>query len=84
MNPKIQKTVNEIEKTKTKITELQARLQELEDQRVDMENTEIVGLFRSANVKPQELADFIRSRRFPIPQSRPAQQAEQEESGHEN
>ena len=84
MNPKIQKTVNEIEKTKAKITELQTRLRELEAQRIDMENTEIVGLFRSANVKPQELADFIRSRRFPAQQPKPARQAEQEESGHEN
>jgi hypothetical protein len=61
MNPKIQKTISEIEKTKTKIAELQARLQEQEAQRIDMENTEIVGLFRSVDVAPQDLADFIRA-----------------------
>jgi hypothetical protein len=85
MNPKIQKTINEIEKTKTKITELQARLQTLETQRIDMENTEIVGLFRSVDVAPQDLADFIRA--FKAQNSRthikPAYQEKQEVSEHE-
>lgn len=85
MNPKIQKTINEIEKTKAKITELQARLQALETQRIDMENTEIVGLFRSVDVAPQDLADFIRAfkaqnSRTPI---KPAHQEKQEVSEHE-
>ena len=85
MNPKIQKTINEIEKTKAKITELQARLRELEAQRIDMENTEIVGLFRSVDVAPQDLTDFIRAfksqnNHTPI---KPANQAEQEVSEHE-
>lgn len=85
MNPKIQKIINEIEKTKTRIAELQARLQELEAQRIDMENTEIVGLFRSVDVAPQDLADFIRA--FKAQNSRtsfkPAYQEKQEVSEHE-
>lgn len=85
MNPKIQKTINEIEKTKTRIAEFQVRLQELEAQRIEMENTEIVGLFRSVDVAPQDLADFIRA--FKAQNSRtsfkPAYQAEQEVSEHE-
>lgn len=85
MNPKIQKTINEIEKTKTRIAEFQARLQELEAQRIDMENTEIVGLFRSVDVAPQDLADFIRA--FKAQNSRtsfkPAYQEKQEVSEHE-
>lgn len=85
MNPKIQKTINEIEKTKTRIAEFQARLQELETQRFDMENTEIVGLFRSVDVAPQDLADFIRA--FKAQNSRtsfkPAYQEKQEVSEHE-
>ena len=85
MNPKIQKTINEIEKTKTRIAELQARLKELEAQRIDMENTEIVGLFRSVDVAPQDLADFIRA--FKAQNSRtsfkPAYQEKQEVSEHE-
>ena len=85
MNPKIQKIINEIEKTKTRIAEFQARLQELEAQRIDMENTEIVGLFRSVDVAPQDLADFIRA--FKAQNSRtsfkPAYQEKQEVSEHE-
>ena len=85
MNPKIQKTINEIEKTKTRIAEFQARLQELEAQRIEMENTEIVGLFRSVDVAPQDLADFIRA--FKAQNSRtsfkPAYQEKQEVSEHE-
>ena len=85
MNPKIQKTINEIEKTKTRIAEFQVRLQELEAQRIDMENTEIVGLFRSVDIAPQDLADFIRA--FKAQNSRtsfkPAYQEKQEVSEHE-
>jgi hypothetical protein len=85
MNPKIQKTINEIEKTKTRIAEFQVRLQELEAQRIEMENTEIVGLFRSVDVAPQDLADFIRA--FKAQNSRtsfkPAYQEKQEVSEHE-
>ena len=85
MNPKIQKTINEIEKTKTRIAEFQVRLQELEAQRIEMENTEIVGLFRSVDVAPQDLADFIRAfkaqnSRTPI---KPTYQERQEVSEHE-
>lgn len=84
MNPKIQKTIAEIEKIKAKVAELTARLRELEAQRIDMENTEIVGLFRSANVAPQDLADFIRNCRMQnTTQSKPVFQAEQEDSQHE-
>lgn len=59
MNPKIEKITREIEKTRTRITEDQARLKELERQKVDLENTEIVVLFRSVDVAPAELAAFI-------------------------
>ncbi|NCC84379.1 MAG: DUF4315 family protein [Clostridia bacterium] len=85
MNPKIQKTINEIEKTKTRIAEFQARLQELEAQRIDMENTEIVGLFRSVDVAPQDLADFIRAFKAQNsrPSFKPAYQEKQEVSEHE-
>ena len=85
MNPKIQKTISEIEKTKAKITELQARLQTLEAQRIDMENTDIVGLFRSGDVAPQNLADFIRASKAPNsrPPIKPTYQERQEVSEHE-
>lgn len=59
MNPKIEKITREIEKTRTRIIEDQARLKELERQKIDLENTEIVVLFRSVDVAPAELAAFI-------------------------
>lgn len=61
MNPKIQKVTVDIEKTRARIAESQARLKELEQQKVDLENTEIVNLFRSVDVAPTDLAGFIRA-----------------------
>lgn len=61
MNPKIQKVTTEIERTRAKIAESQTRLKELEQQKTDLENTEIVNLFRSVDVAPAELAGFIRA-----------------------
>lgn len=61
MNAKIQKVTSEIEKTKARIAESQNRLRELEQQKTDLENTEIVNLFRSVDVAPADLAGFIRA-----------------------
>jgi len=63
MNPKINSTIKEIERTKAKIAELQALLPELERKRLDMENTEIVRLVRSANIAPADLPGFVESLR---------------------
>ena len=59
MNAKIEKVTREIEKTRARIADDQARLKELERQKTDLENTEIVVLFRSVDVEPAELAAFI-------------------------
>jgi len=59
MNPKINKAIEEIERTKAKIAELQALLPELERRRVDMENTEIIRLVRSASIAPADLPEFL-------------------------
>ena len=59
MNPKINKVTEEIERTKAKIAELQALLPELERRRVDMENTEIIRLVRSASIAPTDLPEFL-------------------------
>lgn len=59
MNPKIEKITREIEKTQARIADDQARLKELERQKLNLENTEIVVLFRSVDVAPSELAAFI-------------------------
>lgn len=61
MNPKIEKIASEIEKTKTRIAASQVRLAELEQQKTDLENTDIVNLFRSVDVPPADLAGFIRA-----------------------
>ena len=60
MNPKLQKLISDIEKTNIKIKELQILLPQLEKQRVDLENDEIITLFRSSKVAPDDFADFIR------------------------
>ena len=59
MNPKLQRIVRDIERTKAKITELQALLPELERQKIEIENTEIIKLFRSADVAPADFTAFI-------------------------
>jgi hypothetical protein len=87
MNPKIQKTVRDIERTREKIAELQALLPELEKQKTDLENTEIVKLVRSANVAPEELGDFLRSIRSvntPPAPARTVNYSETEEPADEN
>jgi hypothetical protein len=61
MNQRIQKAVDEIERTKAKIAELQALLPELERKKLDLENTEILRLVRSANIAPCDIAAFIES-----------------------
>jgi hypothetical protein len=55
MNPKLQKTIREMERTKAKIVELQAFLPELEKQKIELENTEIVKAVRSVCVSPGDL-----------------------------
>ena len=59
MNPKITKTIEEIERTRAKIAKLQTLLPELERKRIDLENTEIVRLMRTAHVAPGDIADYI-------------------------
>jgi len=65
MNPKIKKVIDEIERTKVKILELQTLLPELERKRIDMENTEIIKLIRSAEILPAELPAFLESLKTP-------------------
>jgi len=65
MNPKIKKVSDDIEKTRAKIAELQALLPELERKKTDMENTEIIKLFRSADIAPADIPDFIKAIKTP-------------------
>ncbi|MDL2258561.1 DUF4315 family protein [Eubacteriales bacterium OttesenSCG-928-K08] len=59
MNSKLQKVIRELERTTAKIAELQALLPELERQKTELENTEIIKVFRSADVAPADFAAFI-------------------------
>ena len=61
MNSKISKIETELEKTKKKISELQNHVRELEQQKTELENTDIVGLVRSAGMTSQELAALIQA-----------------------
>jgi hypothetical protein len=61
MNPKLQKTIREIEQTKAKISELQKLLPELEKQRTELENAEVIKAFRTVNIPPAEFAAFVAS-----------------------
>lgn len=59
MNAKIRKVVDDIERTKAKIAELQALLPELERKRTMLENDEIIKIFRSTDIAPENLSDFV-------------------------
>lgn len=59
MNAKLQKIIHEIERAKAKIEELQASLPALEKQKTELENAEIIKIFRSADVAPAEFTAFI-------------------------
>ena len=61
MNGKLQKVMAEIEKVKAKIAAQQTHLRELEQQKIELENTEIVGMVRGLDVAPEELAAFIKA-----------------------
>ena len=74
MNPKISKIDTEIAKTKQKISVLQAHIRELEQQKIELENTDIVGLVRGSGMTSQELAALFQAFRekngVPFPSSK--------------
>ena len=61
MNHKLQKTLREIERVKGKIAELQASLPLLEKQKTELENAEIIKIYRTADVAPADFAAFIQA-----------------------
>ena len=63
MNPKIKKIDAEYEKNAAKITKLQERQKELEAERLELENTDIIGIVRSMGLTPDQLAALIQSSR---------------------
>jgi len=59
MNAKLQKIIDDIERTKTRIAELQAALPVLEKKKVELENSEIISVFRAADMTPADFAAFV-------------------------
>ena len=72
----------EIDKLKGKVASYQTRCRELEQQKRELENTEIVGVVRSMDVSPDELAEVLRALRSgaPLPQNH----LNKEDSTHAN
>lgn len=63
MASKLDRIEKDIQKTKSKIAEYQKQLRELEAQKTEQENLQIIQLVRGMNMKPEEFAAFLRSRR---------------------
>ena len=78
MNPKIKKIDIEYEKNATKIARLQKRQKELEAERLELENTDIIGLVRSMGLTPDQLAVLIQSGSTAVPVA----ESEQKESDY--
>jgi|GEM_PF-3291401 len=63
LNPKIIKVNSAIDKTNEQIAELQARLKDLEKQKTQLENDEIVAMFRREKLNEDEFAAILQSGR---------------------
>jgi len=58
---KMNKVVESISKTKMQIGKLQEVLKQLEQQKIELENAEIIGIIRRDNISIEELSEIIRS-----------------------
>ncbi len=76
MNPKIKKIDAEYEKNAAKITKLQERQKELEAERLELENTDIIGIVRSMGLTPEQLAALIQSGRAAASAAEPEKKEE--------
>ena len=76
MNPKIKKIDAEYEKNAAKITKLQERQKELEAERLELENTDIIGIVRSMGLTPDQLAALVQSSRPAAPTADPERKEE--------
>ena len=73
-NPKIIKVNAAIDKTKEQIAELQAKLKDLEKQKTQLENDEIVAMFRREKLNEDEFAVLLQAGRQKKPQTPPKPQ----------
>ena len=74
MSRKLEKYRAEREKNNARIAELKEENRELDRLITELENTEIIGLVRAENMRPEELAGFLTRLRQPVMR---------EEYGHE-
>ena len=63
LNPKIIKVNSAMEKTKEQIAELQTRLKDLEKQKIQLENDEIIAMFRREKLNEDDFAALLQTRR---------------------
>ncbi len=59
MSKKLEKYRAERDKNNAKIAELREENRELDRVITELENTEIIGLVRAENMRPEELAEFL-------------------------
>ena len=62
-NPKIEKKKEEIIKAQARLTEIKNKLREKRQELIDLENEEIVAMFRSEIITEDDFAALMRSRR---------------------
>ena len=63
MTRKIERTIADIDKTKAIIAEYQTKLRELEQRKTELENAEIIALYRKERMTEDDFRAFIQSRR---------------------
>ena len=65
MSKKLEKYRAERDRNNAKIAELKEENRELDRLITELENTEIIGLVRAENMRPEELAEFLNTLRQP-------------------
>ena len=65
MSKKLEKYRAERDRNNAKIAELKEENRELDRLITELENTEIIGLVRAENMRPEELAEFLNALRQP-------------------
>ena len=66
MSKKLEKYRAERDRNNAKIAELKEENRELDRLITELENTEIIGLVRAENIRPEELAEFLNALRKPV------------------
>lgn len=61
MNAKIRKVIREIDLTEQKISEFQEKLRQLNAEKIELENLEIIAMFRGYKVSTQDIENVMNS-----------------------